>query len=374
MKNILFFRKGIIFSLFLLVLSCNREPGFSYSVQIIDQDQKEEIHSLAKWATEEQFQTSGSKIRTNAILVSKNGKIVLEAYSSGFDAETLHPTWSISKFLLNGAVGNAISIGKLDLEKPVKQYLKNSPIHPNEELKVKHLLFFASGLDWKERYEWSPFNSDILEILYGEGNSDITEYISKLNFSNIPGTAISYSSGDSNLLSAVLNSVDPDYSNSLFRKYGIHSYIWEKDPKGVPIASSYAYLSARDLSKIGHIYLEEGWGSASGIFPKNWVRETFRYYDPKIERPWYTKLIRLPILGGHVYLNRSNTKTDDLYYPQISSDSFFASGHWGQFLVVDPKSKLVIVRFGNDRGGRFPMGEFLTKLTKVLEDEKYMDK
>ncbi|MGJ4789851.1 serine hydrolase domain-containing protein [Leptospira koniambonensis] len=346
---------------------CSGIENFQYSAYNINISEKEEVISLSKWATEKQFQTSKSKIRTNAILVIQDGKTILEAYSSGFGPKTLHPTWSISKFLLNGAVGQAVALGKLDMEKPVRFYLPKSPDPNSEELKVKHLLFFASGIDWKERYEWAPFNSDILEILYGEGNRDIADYISKLKFSHAPGEKISYSSGDSNLLSAVLDSVEKDFPEVYFKRIGIQSYVWERDGKGVPVASSYAYLSARDLAKIGSLYSEEVTGKSSGIFPKDWISKTFRIYDLKSKRPWYLDIFHIPTMGGHVYLNRFSPNSEDLYYTKLSSESFFASGHWGQYMIVDPSKKLVVVRLGNDRGARFPMKEFLDRLLPILD-------
>ncbi|WP_165782605.1 serine hydrolase domain-containing protein [Leptospira neocaledonica] len=345
---------------------CTKAENFPYSAYTVHFNEKQEIISLARWATEGQYQTNNSKIRTNAILVIQNGKIILETYSSGFGPKTLHPTWSISKFLLNGAVGQAVALGKLDLEKPVRFYLQKFPISNLGELKVKHLLFFASGIEWKERYEWAPFNSDILEILYGEGNRDITDYISKLKFSHVPGEKISYSSGDSNLLSAVLSSVENNFPEMYFKRTGISLYVWERDGKGIPVASSYAYLSARDLAKIGLLYSDEISGRSSGIFPKDWISKTFRIYDLKSKRPWYLDTFRIPSMGGHVYLNRFSPDSEDLYYPQLSPRSFFASGHWGQFLVVDPEKKLIVIRLGNDRGSKFPIREFLDRLLSIL--------
>ncbi|WP_125172184.1 serine hydrolase domain-containing protein [Leptospira haakeii] len=353
--------------LFLLFFGvCSNIENFPYSSYTIHFDENVEILSLSKWATEVQFQSNKSRIRTNAILVIQDGKTILEAYSSEFGPKTLHPTWSISKFLLNGAVGQAVALGKLDLEKPVQFYLHKSILSNSEELKVKHLLFFASGIDWKERYEWAPFNSDILEILYGEGNRDIADYICKLKFYNVPGEKISYSSGDSNLLSAVLSSVEKDFPEFYFKRIGIESYVWERDGSGVPVASSYAYLSAKDLAKIGLLYSEEISGNPSGIFPKDWISKTFRIYDHKSKRPWYLDMLRLPSMGGHVYLNQFSPDPKDLYYPGLSPESFFASGHWGQYMIVDPKKKLVVVRLGNDRGARFPMREFIDRLLPVL--------
>ncbi|TGK01087.1 class C beta-lactamase-related serine hydrolase [Leptospira semungkisensis] len=361
--------RALVFLFFICFLftSCGRET-FPYSARIQVAD-GEALQSLSRWSTEGLFRESNGKVRTNAILVLHKGKICVEAYFSEFGPETLHPTWSISKFLLNGALAEAVTSGKVNLDDPVQSYLGNNNVFFAENLKVKDLLFFASGLDWKERYEWAPVNSDILEILYGSAHSDMIGYISKLGFSYKPGENVAYSSADSNLLSAVLSKASgKDFPVRFFKSVGIDSFVWEKDGKDIPVASSYAYLSARDLAILGRFYIEEGWGSPSGLFPKNWINDTFHEHSSSKKRPWYLSWLPLPPMGGHVYLNRFDSDPGKPFFSSLSEDSFFASGHWGQFLIVDPKKDLVIVRFGNDRGGRFPMKDFLNRLLPILQE------
>ncbi|AYV56616.1 hypothetical protein EFP84_14690 [Leptospira kmetyi] len=55
------------------------------------------------------FRSSNGRIRTNAILVKYKERIVLESYSSEFDENSLQPTCSIRKFLLNGALARAVA-------------------------------------------------------------------------------------------------------------------------------------------------------------------------------------------------------------------------------------------------------------------------
>ncbi|TGL71328.1 hypothetical protein [Leptospira kmetyi] len=72
-------------------------------------------------------------------------------------------------------------------------------------------------------------------------------------------------------------------------------------------------------------------------------------------------------MGGHVYWNYKKGSDSEILFQVLSSDSFFASGHWGQYSIVDPQKELVVVRFGNDRLGRFPMREFLERLLPLLD-------
>ncbi|PJZ68825.1 hypothetical protein CH373_15525 [Leptospira perolatii] len=362
--------RNLILFVILFQLGC-RKTTYSYSVNISEFSNNHELESVANRFTKGVFSESKGSVRTNAILVIYKDRIILEVNASEFNFNTLHPIWSISKFLLNGVLAEAVASQRVRLNFPVSFYLKQAADSLPNQLLVSHLLFFSSGLDWKERYEWAPIQSDILEVLYGKANKDMTEYISHVKVANLPGENISYSSGDSNLLSSLLASaVGKDYPTKFFRSMNISSFIWETDGRGVPIASSYAFLSPRDLAKIGQFYIREGWGKSSGLFPKNWIQDTFRI-QPGIKLSWFLRWIGFPSMGGHVYLNRFDQDESKLYYSGLSPESFFASGHWGQYLVVDPIRKLVVIRYGNDRGGTFPMKEFLNRLVSVTDSSSF---
>lgn len=354
-----------IFAILPLIF-CGR-TDLPYSTKTVFAE-NESAKRISNWSTEDLFRSSNGRVRTNAILVLYRGRIVLEVYASEFDENSLQPTWSISKFLLNGVVGRAVVQGKIDLDHPVRDYLIRSGNSLPKELKVKDLLFFSSGIDWKESYELNPFDSDVLEILYGHGNSDMARYISEKSFSGKPGEKVSYSSGDSNLLSAVAAArLGKNFPEEFFRSIGIRSFVWETDGQGTPVASSYAYLSARDLAKIGEFYIREGWENSSRTLPKDWIKTTFKKLNSEKPLPWYFSSLPFPSMGGHVYLNRKKGSDSEILFRALSDDSFFASGHWGQYLIVDPKKDLVVVRLGNDRLGRFPIREFLERLLPILE-------
>src|SRR3546814_14853877 len=67
---------------------------------------------------------------------------------------------------------------------------------------------------------------------------------------------------------------------TLFRSepLGIHNATWETDAAGTFVGSSYAYLTARDLARVGLLMQREGrWGERQ-LIPQAWMafnREPF---------------------------------------------------------------------------------------------------
>ena len=85
-----------------------------------------------------------------------------------------------------------------------------------------------------------------------------------------PGTRFRYSSGDSNVLAAALRGMVGEQAyvnypwNALFEPLGITSAVWERDGAGTFVASSYAYMTARDLARVGLLMQRDGrWGEGN---------------------------------------------------------------------------------------------------------------
>ena len=62
---------------------------------------------------------------------------------------------------------------------------------------------------------------------------------------------------------------------------------------------------------------------------------------------------RNPAYGGHLWLNREGT--DNPLFPGDGSRRIFAAvGHHGQYLVIDPTRRLVILRMGISTSDDYP--------------------
>ena len=109
----------------------------------------------------------------------------------------------------------------------------------------------------------------------------------------------------------------------LFQPLGMRSAAPRFDAAGTFIGSSYCFATARDFARFGLLYLRDGVWEGSRLLPEGWVDHA-RTPTPA-SSGWY---------GAHWWL-----ALDD-------SGRFSANGYEGQYIVVDPRRDLVLVRLG----------------------------
>ena len=317
------------------------------------------LAALEDYAFANRDEATRKGIRTDALLVIRDGQLVYERYAGGTTADTPHLTWSVSKSLMAAVLGVAYGEGRFSLQDPVAKFLPALMPHPG--ISFADLLHWASGLDWQEDYEYAPLNSSVVAMLYTRGHTDMAGFTAAHPAFGAPGQYFRYSSGDSNLLSAALKNIlgaqrYADYPwTALFEPLGIRSAVWERDATGTFVASSYAYMTARDLARIGLLMQRQGrWGERQ-LLPADWVAfnlQPFAHYQANQDAA---------VPGGHWWLNRPLDGAPRPW-PDAPPDSFAALGHWGQALYVLPGEKLVIVRYADDRDGSYRHNELLKRV------------
>ncbi|MBH2038194.1 MAG: serine hydrolase [Pseudomonadales bacterium] len=314
------------------------------------------LQALEAYAFPPRDDVTRKGIRTDALLVILDGQLIYERYAAPTTAETPHLTWSISKSLMATVFGVAYGEGLFRLQDPALKFYPALNKHP--DLTLADLLHWASGLDWQEDYEYAPLKSSVVAMLYTRGHADMAAFTANHDAYAKPGQAFRYSSGDSNLLSAALKNIVgparyPDYPwTALFDPLGIRHAVWETDAAGTFVASSYAYLTARDLARVGLLMARDGrWGDRQ-LLPKDWVafnREPFSHVQANQDEA---------VPGGQWWLNRA-VDGAPTPWPDAPADTFAALGHWGQAMYVIPGERLVIVRYGDDRDGSYRHNELL---------------
>ena len=137
-------------------------------------------------------------------------------------------------------------------------------------------------------------------------------------------------------------------------KIGATHTVLETDWDGDFVSSSQVWTTARDLARIGQLYVQNGrWGNEQIIHP-DWIKfvSTPGAAQPQGDSFKY---------GGQFWLLGNQ--------PGVPDDAFAAMGHRGQFLVIIPSRNTVIVRRGYDEsgGGRFDIAGFTRDISRALD-------
>ncbi|WEJ71371.1 serine hydrolase [Pseudomonas sp. PSE14] len=317
------------------------------------------VQAFESYAFPTRNNTTRKGVRTDAVVVIRDGQLIYERYAGPTRAQTPHLAWSMSKSVMASVLGVAFGEGRFQLDDPVASHY--APFAAHRDIHMRHLLNWASGLAWQEDYEYAPVRSSVVAMLYTRGRDDMAKFAADFPLDAIPGQRFRYSSGDSNVLSATLKQmVGPqayaDYPwTALFQPLGIQSAVWERDASGTFVGSSYAYMTARDMARIGLLMQRGGRWKDRQLLPQAWLQfvlAPFPNYKPQAEKPGEA------VPGGQWWLNRAVAGAP-APWPSAPEDTFAALGHWGQALYVIPEEKLVIVRYADDRDGSYQHDAFL---------------
>ncbi|MFT4565812.1 MAG: CubicO group peptidase (beta-lactamase class C family) [Saprospiraceae bacterium] len=289
-------------------------------------------------------------LMTRAVVVIYKDTLVMESYANGFDKNTEILGWSMTKSITATLISMMIDEGKFDLD---TDHLFPEWDDERKDITLRNLLNMQSGLDFSEEYATL---SDATRMLY------ISDNVSEIPLSNSlkyePGSHWYYSSGTSNILSALLrkHSISLEtYLNMpyerLFNPLGMTSAVLESDESGHFIGSSYMYATPRDWARFGLLYLNQGNWYGEQLIDSSWVDFVD---DPVADSKG--------IYGGHFWLNHNNSA-----YPDVPSDLYSCSGFQGQYVFIIPSYDAVIVRMGLTEGEKFDINSFLSGILSALD-------
>jgi CubicO group peptidase (beta-lactamase class C family) len=278
---------------------------------------------------------------TKAIVVLHDGQLIAEHYASGYGQDTPIYAHSLTKSVVSALIGILVREGKLRLDQPVPITAWRSPADPHHAVTINQLLRMDSGLPFDET---DGAISPMTRMLFLE--RDMAGYAARTPLSQPPGTAWGYSNLGYVLLSRVIrdaaggNAVDAErfVRRELFAPLGMRSAVIETDATGTPIGSSNVYASARDFARFGQLYLDDGMIGGRRILPAGWVDYSrSQTLDTGYGAGFWTNLVNdrpVPVWNAPWGM------------PRLPKDMYYARGALGQYVVIVPSERLVVVRMG----------------------------
>jgi len=177
---------------------------------------------------------------------------------------------SVTKCVLSALTGISLQQKIIQsLHQTLPEFLPGVP-KDKHSINLYQLLTMTSGL---------PFTDKIPEMPRWLKSNNWVEHLLSLPLVAQPGEKFCYSTGNSHLLAAALNSTLQgklyQFANDhLFSPLGIENPFWEMDPQGVPFGGANLFLPIEDMLKIGYLYLQGGRWQGQQIIPQKWVEDS----------------------------------------------------------------------------------------------------
>lgn len=287
------------------------------------------------------------------ILILKNNKLVFEEYFKGYKLDytapdlngemmdysrtTDHPMHSVSKSVTSVIIGIAVKDGYItDLNKKIIDYFPeyaNFLTGNKANITIHHLLTMTCGLAFDEQtYPYTDLRNEFRQAM---DIDDPIQFILSKPMVSEPGTQFHYSSGSGLVLAAILEKVTGkkflDYANeNLFDPLRSEGGVWTSSHSGLTLASSGLYFKARELTKIGLLFLNNGRWEGNEIITPEWIELSQQEYINTNNAFFQNSSYGYQWWNTHFTVNG------------LSHKCFFAAGWGDQFMFIIPSLDMII--------------------------------
>ena len=293
-------------------------------------------------------------LEMHSFLLLRKGSLIWEEYFREREEERLHVMWSVSKSFTSTAYGIAQDEGLFSLDDKLydffPEYVYACDSDWKREMTLRHILMMGSGFENREN-----------EILNSPFEYEMVRKALEFPVIYKPGTVFNYYTLGTYLLSVVFSRVYPAGLHSylrekLFAPLGIKGSIWNVDLNSVPLGGIGLYLRAKDMARMGQLYLQNGLWEQRQIVPQSYVREAVsKQIDngPDTKSPLNTNIDWNAGYGYQFWRN--------------SFGGFRADGMHGQYIVVYPQKDLVLVMTSRYDDMQAPLTAFKEILLPGIE-------
>lgn len=291
----------------------------------------------------------GGPRRTKAVVIVHEGRVVAERYAPGYGVETPIPGWSMTKSVTNALLGVLVREGKISITGPAPVRAWSDPKDPHHTICIDSMLRMTSGLEFGQSLtqNWATAFDPTAQMVFA--TPDMAAVAERAPVTASPGAMWRYSNGNTMILSRIIrDNVGGDAASvltfahrELFGPLGMTHSTFEFDAVGTPLGATHMWASARDWARFGLLYVDDGVAGGKRILPSGWVD-----YSAQLTRGSESFGY-----GAGFWTNRGDRAAVRPPHrrPDMPADSFMAYGSLGQYIVIVPSARLVIVRTGISR-------------------------
>lgn len=306
-------RTSCFFVVYALFLFCGWVSTAQASVLVPDQQAQARL-----------IEQGGQFTNLRTLHIAIDGDIVVARGFNGASPDAATNVKSASKTLMAAIIGAAIERGVISgVDERVIDVLPQAmPADPDPrlaEMTIGHLLSMQSGLKRTSGRNYGAWvaSANWVESALGQ---PVEEQ---------PGGRMRYSTGNTHLLSAILQAKTGQLSYVLGNEWlgdaGVRAEQWMEDPQGIALGGNQVAMRPTALLALGELYRRDGIApNGERLLPEGWVQAS---WQPRGRSRWsgdgygYGWFVRN--FGGHT--------------------GYYGWGYGGQMLYVIPDLKMTVV-------------------------------
>lgn len=313
--------------------------------------------------------TDGEFVNISSILIARDGQLVVdELFRTALDNNdaavgntdlNVHTMQSATKSFTSAFMGIAIDkgfIGSVDTEFyslfPEYNSIENWSESKNI-ITLENVLTMQHGWQYNE---WDyPIESDenTLFFIYRNYN-DFVKGLLDLPMALEPGVSFVYSTMASHALGAAVSNQSgqslQDFAQEyLFNPLQIETAHWLYSPSRRAMTGCCLFISGRDMTKLGQLYLDKGIWDGKQVISSDWIEKSV------------TKSVKLNLGFANGYGYQWWMK--EFVVDGNLVNAYFAAGNGGQFIYVFPALNAVISFTGENYGS-----QTMYQVNSLLED------
>ena len=275
-------------------------------------------------------------------LIAKGDSILVERYQYGRTDKQRLTSFSMAKTIVGLLIGIAVKEGAIrSVDDLAEVYVPGLKDTEYGRTPIKALLQMSSGVSFREDYV--DFDSDVYKLAnltLGQDPGGSLSAVKRFNTRYAqPGQRFSYSSAESLVLGLVLagatrRTVSDYASEKLWVPLGAEANAsWVIDATGQEITFAYVNAVLRDWARLGLMLAHDGTWQGKRIVPREWLLASTSIGPDSAF--WSTSIEPGSHAPGYGY---------QIWLLPAKRRMFALRGLRGQFVLVDPETKLVLVQ------------------------------
>ena len=371
----------ITYSFCFMIVPLHRAAIAASSKMVFPEEHWQETKPEAQGVDSTKLKTAVSYLKDNSgpdgvkeLVIIRNGCMIWK----GSDIDKMHGVWSLTKSFTSTVLGLLIDDDKTTLDTLAKDYVPSmAEVYP--DIALRHFTTMTSGY-----YAVGDKSSGS----YKHGPSRTPFKPAPTPLFKPPGSRYAYWDSAMNQFANVLTRIADEPIEALFKKriadpIGMDREKWDWGDfgkiDGIVVnggsgnSNKHIKISARELARFGHLFLNRGKWKNKQLISASWVEMATKTHVP-------ASMPLEPLSGadgrgvyGYNWWVNGIKPNGKRYWPGAPLDTYAASGYNNNDMFVIPEWKMVIVRLGLDQREFGITGAiyntFLEKVSQAITEE-----